>query len=376
MKTYLLTTSVRDPGFGRVWRTLDTVRRTGRVAPVINIKPVYFPTWLVDACSVSQGKFDFVSEMIPDPEYFAYQVAHEIYYPGHHMFPLNMLPLTPSSPFLFSTPPVPWDESMATLPDPRSVTCLPYTRSPLTFVDDFKAASRYITVEGARKSTRFSISLLPLYPVLFPLYLIQFEAMPQGEETRNSQLTIVVAAHQPNGHMFATNLGKDYLHPSNSWIKLWEWFLGYKKEISLTATSGLDGTFIRDSPEAVSLILDIFTDSAGSSISVYGPRSEFLPDTLWSCVNFLHETGRRDESLYTQFQLKITTSWKRKPPEEINWDDERIRPAAMWEMTTNTAFQQQKRMHLQNQARILSSCRVYSGANNRLVSAQRFKGGQ
>ncbi|KAF8523331.1 hypothetical protein BU17DRAFT_63901 [Hysterangium stoloniferum] len=310
-----------------------------RPAPsVIQIEPVYFPTWLVNACALANG---IGSEDTRSIAHFDRDFGVTSWFimtqasPGHHMFPINMLPLTPRSPAIFETLPERWDDSMATLSDydGRSVTCLPYTRSPLTFVNDFKAASKF--VEGATVIAEFAMSVLPLYPVLFPLYLIKFEAVPQHGETRRSQLTVAIQAHQLNGHIFANNLGKGYYHPRTSWTaRLWKWWLRYKKEIILTADPELEGMFIRDSPEAV--------NSAGSSISVYGHSTQVLQNSLWGFINPVYGVDQKDESLWTKLQLKAANSWTRNPPEKINWDDERIRPLTKDEMVTNNAFLMEK----------------------------------
>ncbi|KAF8514337.1 hypothetical protein BU17DRAFT_94610 [Hysterangium stoloniferum] len=161
---------------------------------VTQIQPIYFPTWRlhVNTLSDSSTYSSFIGR-----ETFAISTGLEQYYPGHHMFPLSMLQLVQLQPGIFTIPKR-WDDAMGNLSDydGRSVICLPYTRSPFTFLEDFRTASKVVEGASIKPHVKFNMSLLPLYPILFPLYLIKFEAKSKVAEQGSPQLTVIVSADQ------------------------------------------------------------------------------------------------------------------------------------------------------------------------------------
>lgn len=283
--------------------------------PVINlrplrIQPIYFPTWRVEAEALSKGidSEDIIQNTEQDDT--AYLLSRELYHPGHHMLPLSTLSFAPFP----DSPLLPWNESMSRLKDGTEVVCLPYTLSPLEFASTLTECMSRNKATHSGKSRLLSLHIGPTYPVLFPLYLIQYEVVPSNSGHKPEPLTIVLEGHREGGALFSENISDVYLHPS----------------VSIAASALLSALDYKgDIP------LEVTSEGKPSSfISAYRRDP---PVGVWEYIN--HLSSSRVQSV--KLRRWILNNWQTPRP-KLDWSDIRIQPPTIENLIRTDTFQSVK----------------------------------
>ncbi|GJJ08688.1 hypothetical protein Clacol_002907 [Clathrus columnatus] len=297
--------------FNRLRRFIREFDPNVGAAPLkpLRVQPLYFPTWRVGAEALSNlGINDNDSENQEDPKstgVIEYLHSRDLYHPGvkplffgHHMLPLSALSFATSDKTLVAAP---WKKSMSQLADGTDVVCLPFTLSPLTFANTLKESllQNINITENDTQPMLFSCHFGPAHPVLFPIYLVQYDVPPSGSGHKPDPLTIILEAHEEKGALFAENINDLYLHPSSvSWLiaKILT-SLEYKEKFPLEFT-----------PEG----------KPCSFISTYRSKS---PSNVWGLIRHLSTSVQQFDRLrHTMFY-----SWQ-DCRHRVDWNDPRIQP--------------------------------------------------
>ncbi|KAL7418333.1 hypothetical protein Q5752_006791 [Cryptotrichosporon argae] len=156
-----------------------------------DVKAAYWPVWRVDY--MGEGK---VHEAGGGRERLAWIGAREAYVPGNPFAPLSYLS--------FAVPPLPDDlatydpaTDLAQLGAEYPIVEVPFTVDALKFADKVRATiGRGREVEGVRfELDGWRDTLLAAYPLMFPVYIAEFESSAHvlGEDDRG--FTVVMDAH-------------------------------------------------------------------------------------------------------------------------------------------------------------------------------------
>ncbi|KAG2128135.1 hypothetical protein BD769DRAFT_1667689 [Suillus cothurnatus] len=165
----------------------------GNFQPIqpIRIQPVYFPAWFLDAEVES-----YLTDEDDERQRIVTAYFNDCYLPGATLDLLGRLALRNDQvePALA----VPFSRSLAHQHD-SDVICMPYTISPLDVISSTRSSSftQATTDEDARFEPRFiKTNIEAAYPVLIPLYLVQFPMVQQFEST------FVIEAYSEPGRFF------------------------------------------------------------------------------------------------------------------------------------------------------------------------------
>ncbi|KAG2110867.1 uncharacterized protein F5147DRAFT_687596 [Suillus discolor] len=165
----------------------------GNFQPIqpIRIQPVYFPAWFLDAEVES-----YLTDEDDERQRIVTAYFNDCYLPGATFGLLGRLALRNDQvePALA----VPFSQSL-THQHGSDVICMPYTISPLDVISSTRSSSftHATSDEDARFEPRFiKTNIEAAYPVLIPLYLVQFPMVQPFEST------FVIEAHSRPGRFF------------------------------------------------------------------------------------------------------------------------------------------------------------------------------
>ncbi|KAG5644382.1 hypothetical protein DXG03_008610 [Asterophora parasitica] len=164
--------------------------------------PVYFPGWILDAEVSAEFSYSNV-------ERTASGIIHDSYLPGSDYQVLSWTSNFPKE--IDTVDPVPFTKDLE-VQHGMEISCLPFTISPFAGLDLAKSmSSRDATIDedGLRFDPKsLKTNLVAAYPVLFPLYLAQYQSpVPEGQQL----VTVFIEAFGHNGRIRAErrDLGKE-----------------------------------------------------------------------------------------------------------------------------------------------------------------------
>ncbi|KAF5381989.1 hypothetical protein D9615_004327 [Tricholomella constricta] len=158
----------------------------------VRITPVYFPGWIIDAEVSAEVSYENVQRTTSG-------IIHDSYLPGSDFRVLSWVSYFSRQ---LNIDPVPFTKDLE-VQHGVEVSCLPYTISPFSALDMAHSMSYRDAIIGddLRVSPKsITTNLLAAYPVLFPLYLAQYESPSPGEQ---KMVTLFIEAFEHKGRIRA-----------------------------------------------------------------------------------------------------------------------------------------------------------------------------
>ncbi|GLB40458.1 hypothetical protein LshimejAT787_0803290 [Lyophyllum shimeji] len=167
----------------------------------LRISPVYFPGWIIDTQLSAEVRYD-------DVQRTASGIIHDSYLPGSDFPVLSWVSYFPHGSPVAA---VPFTKDLE-VQHGVEINCLPYKISPFAALDIARSLSyRDATIGDVHFSPRsIETQLLAAYPVLFPLYLAQYE-LRTAPDAKPRFVTLFIEAFEAKGRIRAqaSNLGRD-----------------------------------------------------------------------------------------------------------------------------------------------------------------------
>ncbi|KAK7033120.1 hypothetical protein R3P38DRAFT_2920828 [Favolaschia claudopus] len=164
------------------------------------IVPVYFPAWFIDGEVTTQATFSFPDTRPKDGHITS--IFLNSYFPGHDMDKISSVSLLSDT--LAKSEALPFTPELETQWDTK-ITCIPFKTTPFSVLDAFQSLhsdqcrpSEHVSFDPST----ISIDLFCAYPILIPLYLVQY-----ADET-----TVVLEAHHESGRIFVERGSDDEMH--------------------------------------------------------------------------------------------------------------------------------------------------------------------
>ncbi|KAF7424623.1 hypothetical protein PC9H_009931 [Pleurotus ostreatus] len=173
----------------------------GAIEPLqpIRIQPLYFPCWFIDA--EIQGS-TWLKYMGPAGKSTAAVDLSRSYLPGFPFEPICRLSL--NAPNLEKLRTLPFTPELAKLHG-EEIACIPYSISPTSALNLARLLPEdkgLIDQDMCFSPSSLKPNLLAAYPVLFPLYLAQYELKePLSTFNPGSTLQVLLEAHVPEGRL-------------------------------------------------------------------------------------------------------------------------------------------------------------------------------
>lgn len=253
---------------------------------------IYLPTWVIDA----EVKADFWPK--PDNETPARKrkvtgYLVNSFMPGFALEPFSRLNF--KSDDLQEYLLLPFSKLMEEQHD-QKITCIPFAFTPFSLPS---LVRKLKDVDHAVKLGSLKAHVMAAYPILIPVYALQYKHRPQLQDDQNANkiFSIILEAYRPNGNLFLDNSHKMF------------------------------------KPEEQEFIIDGPQKSTGMQqpFDVQTPGAPQVPMGLADLITTLFG---REGAMAAYF-----SHWKEEnPSEEIDWKDLRIREYADEEVEINRDF--------------------------------------
>ncbi|KAF8071981.1 hypothetical protein FPV67DRAFT_1483379 [Lyophyllum atratum] len=169
----------------------------------VRITPVYFPGWIIDGQLSAEISYEDVQRTTSG-------IIHDSYLPGSDFQVLSWVSYFSQR---YQGEAVPFTKELE-VQHGTEVTCLPYTISPFAALDLVRSLSyRDATFQDIRVSPKsINTHLLAAYPVLFPLYLAQYEFRIPARDGKPRLMTLFIEASGSKGciRSQSQHLGQDF----------------------------------------------------------------------------------------------------------------------------------------------------------------------
>jgi len=305
----------RRPGLLRHLRSLNLLDGSGnwRMRPK-NVQPVYLPVWLIDSAVMFDAEYQRSSRW---QSAFISVSSDLSYMPGFVHEPLSRMAL--NSPALSPSAALPFSEDLRTQHGTQ-VFCLPFTHTPFPLLELCSQMKNIRWPVGPTfriKPHTASVTMMAAYPVLVPVYVLQYELnLANGP----ANYTVVMDAAATTGSYY---INDDYFRLVAEGLAVPQ-----VADTRLSLLLSPVGVILQFMKSFANITCDVISsETSVGSAAIEKELSQLLGDAAF--------TKGAMEAYQNHFFSDPTSA---QPSRPVDWDDLRIREFTDAEVTSNQAW--------------------------------------